>query len=1221
MKQIEFKTWRNDMNCDLKRLFSYAFIFCWLVILLAGTWTRLFAAPVPVDRAKTAVQNWLGREGTPLNAGIGTHVTGSKTIKDTAGRELFHVVYLSKTGTSISGYVIVSPDDSTEPIIAFSSGARLDETPGSPLYLIAARDMGRRLNAVRKSTVSDPRTAAYASRVKSKPKWETFRTPIASMNLIASGSATPSDTQTILSDMCVAPLIQSKWDQGMISTTSASSGVDCYNYYTPGPSGWMAGGTSNYVCGCVATAMAQVMRYYQWPQTGVGTSYHYIGITDTPYQVQLRGGNGVGGAYAWSSMPLDPVASNATVAQCQQIGALTYDAGLSVSMDYNNGNSGQSGAYQFNYDDWHYGDSNGNPMTATFRYSNSILSVNYSVGIGAVLMTMLNTNLDAGCPSILSIQSASDGHCVVCDGYGYNAGTLYHHLNMGWSGQNDVWYALPEVNTPGDNFTVVSECDYNIFPIGTGEIISGRITDSGGGAISGVVVSCLKNSVPVCSSTTGATGIYALAKVPSNSTFTLTAASGRFTFTSKSISTGTSSNWIGSPTFYDGTTGNVWGVNFTPSASGTGMPSFASSSSTVVLSNSGAANLGNTLCTIQSAVYSNITVSIAATGSPASYTATNLPPGLVINATTGAIGGVPSQMGTFAAEITATNGSGQGSGILTFNVGNPFIVSGAISTGTQGFPLSGVVVTSNPSIGYSATGLPGGLSISPATGLISGTPAVTGTYTVIVTASAVIPAAFSFADGIALDGSGNLYISDYDANTVREVSNGLVRTVTGNPSATGSANGAALAATFNGPDGVGLDKAGNLYITDFVNSTIRKLSTTGTVTTLVGTPGLSGNADGTGASALFHSPNKLIVDGSDNVYITDSGNNTIRKITPAGSVSTLAGAPGMTGSANGTGSAALFNWPHSMAVDGSGNLYVSDCYNSTIRKITTAGSVTTFAGSPGASGTANGTGANARFSYPEGVAVDGSGNVYVVDSGNFTIRKITSAGAVTTLAGNPTVSGTLDGTGISANFYQPDGMILDGSGNLFVCDKYCIRKVSTATGAVTTIAGMPGVGGTNDSLVATTGTLTLSLIAPTAYQSWKKGWFGATPSGAIASDLGVNNSAGLTNLLCYGLGLNPFAATASKLPTAGITGSGGNYLTLNFSRNGQGTDLTYTVQASGDLGQSGSWQTICQYSAGAWSPTTNVAESGTSPSINVQVRDVQPITSGTRRFMRLQVTH
>ena len=141
------------------------------------------------------------------------------------------------------------------------------------------------------------------------------------------------------------------------------------------------------------------------------------------------------------------------------------------------------------------------------------------------------------------------------------------------------------------------------------------------------------------------------------------------------------------------------------------------------------------------------------------------------------------------------------------------------------------------------------------------------------------------------------------------------------------------------------------------------------------------------------------MDGSGNVYVADTGNNTIRKITPAGVVSTLAGMAGSSGSADGTGSAARFYYPFGVAVDGSGNVYVADTYNNTIRKITPAGVVSTLAGTAGSSGSADGTGSAAQFYYPCGVAVDGSGNVYVADTDNYTIRKITPAGVVSTLAG------------------------------------------------------------------------------------------------------------------------------------------------------------------------------------------------------------------------------
>ena len=178
----------------------------------------------------------------------------------------------------------------------------------------------------------------------------------------------------------------------------------------------------------------------------------------------------------------------------------------------------------------------------------------------------------------------------------------------------------------------------------------------------------------------------------------------------------------------------------------------------------------------------------------------------------------------------------------------------------------------------------------------------------------------------------------------------------------------------------------------------------------------------------------MAVDGSGNVYVADSGNYTIRKITPAGVVSTLAGLAGSSGSADGTGSAARFYYPTGVAVDGSGNVYVADTGNYTIRKITPAGVVSTLAGLAGSTGSADGTGSAARFYYPYGVAVDGSGNVYVADTGNYTIRKITPAGVVSTLAGTAGSSGSADGTGSAARFNYPTGVAVDGSGNVYVAD-------------------------------------------------------------------------------------------------------------------------------------------------------------------------------------------
>jgi hypothetical protein len=167
-----------------------------------------------------------------------------------------------------------------------------------------------------------------------------------------------------------------------------------------------------------------------------------------------------------------------------------------------------------------------------------------------------------------------------------------------------------------------------------------------------------------------------------------------------------------------------------------------------------------------------------------------------------------------------------------------------------------------------------------------------------------------------------------------------------------------------------------------------------------GDPGqTAGAADGTGSEARFNLPNSVATDSAGNVYVADRFNHTIRKITPAGVVSTLAGTVGMVGSTDGTGAAASFNNPAGVATDGAGNVYVADTNNCTIRKITPAGVVSTLAGTSGQTGTTDGIGAAARFTNPEGVATDGAGNVYVADTDNHTIRKITAAGGVTTVAG------------------------------------------------------------------------------------------------------------------------------------------------------------------------------------------------------------------------------
>ena len=269
--------------------------------------------------------------------------------------------------------------------------------------------------------------------------------------------------------------------------------------------------------------------------------------------------------------------------------------------------------------------------------------------------------------------------------------------------------------------------------------------------------------------------------------------------------------------------------------------------------------------------------------------------------------------------------------------------------------------------------------------------------------------------------------------------------------------------TLNSPNDVALDGAGNTYIVDTFNHTIRKITPAGVVSTLAGLAGIAGSADGTGSAARFDTPRSLVVDAAGNLYVADTFNDTIRKITPAGVVSTLAGLAGSGGAADGTGSAARFSSPHGLAIDAAGNVYVAG-FSPTIRKITPVGVVTTLAGSAGSPGTADGTGSAARFRQPLDLALDSAGNVYVADSGSSaTIRKITPAGVVTTLAGLAGSFGSADGFGSAARFGDPRGIAVDAADNIYVSDRvnHNLRKVTLA-GDVTTLAGLAGSLGNTD---------------------------------------------------------------------------------------------------------------------------------------------------------------
>lgn len=262
----------------------------------------------------------------------------------------------------------------------------------------------------------------------------------------------------------------------------------------------------------------------------------------------------------------------------------------------------------------------------------------------------------------------------------------------------------------------------------------------------------------------------------------------------------------------------------------------------------------------------------------------------------------------------------------------------------------------------------------------------------------------------------------------------------------------------NRPLGIAADAAGTVYVADSQNHTIRKITGTG-VATLAGTPGQRGSRDGTGTAASFAYPEALAVDIAGNVYVADTGNGTIRKITSSGQVTTLAGSPDEQQYVDGIGAAARFSRPKGIAVDVAGNLFVSD--SNVIRKITATGAVTTIAGTPGGYdvgyGYVDGVGTYSKFFNPVGIAVDAAGNVFVADSANRVIRKISPGGNVTTHAGTGGAFGNVDGYPGAARFEEPIALTIDSQGNLLVRDMNSVRKVS-ADGFVTTLDTRNGEG-------------------------------------------------------------------------------------------------------------------------------------------------------------------
>jgi sugar lactone lactonase YvrE len=305
-------------------------------------------------------------------------------------------------------------------------------------------------------------------------------------------------------------------------------------------------------------------------------------------------------------------------------------------------------------------------------------------------------------------------------------------------------------------------------------------------------------------------------------------------------------------------------------------------------------------------------------------------------------------------------------------------------------------------------------------------------------------ATFGFTLGLAADKKGNLYVTAESRHSVRKITaSGIVSTLAGATLTPGYVDGSSADARFNKLIGLVTDSTGNIYTTEFTHL-IRKITPTGIVTTIAGDPLFSTSVDGDSTAAHFRTPYGITTDASGNLYVADRDDYMIRKIDTNKKVTTIGGVSSVTGFVNTAANTGytLFNQPSGIVADKAGNLYISDQGNHVIRKIDPSGNVTTLAGT-GTSGNTDGPSATASFNMPEGIVIDAGGTIYIADRGNHNIRKITPAGIVSTIAGAGS-PGYLDGSDISALFHDPSGLALDPQGNLYVADNSNgrIRKIS-----------------------------------------------------------------------------------------------------------------------------------------------------------------------------------
>lgn len=412
------------------------------------------AAPVAPEVAADAAIAWI-QSGDTLGTALDVGMAGVEQVVVNAQSNAFHVVKLES-----GGYVAMADDDRLEPVLAFSDAGEWNTTSDNPLLAFLSREVDRRHAAIGGlSSTSGPQRlrAAHSQneeeeiqRVvkKNNAKWRKLldakSNAMLSPRLLAAGGGVSS-----VSDIRVPRLVKSTWDQGSIGIIVKDR---CYNYYTP----------NGYPCGCVATAMAQVMRYHMYPTDYVEPISFLCRVKGEYESLTMKGG-----CYDWDNMTLSPGDSLAENKR-KAIGRLTYDAGVSVGMEY-----AQSGSMAYMMDV-------PSALMEVFGYASAKLQ-------DGCIETETMANLDAGCPVIWGISGKSSGHAVVVDGYGYSSDTWYVHVNLGWSGSSNAWYNPDDGIT--SSYSSIDECVVDIFPTAKDKVIvSGRVLSEAGTPVAGAQV-------------------------------------------------------------------------------------------------------------------------------------------------------------------------------------------------------------------------------------------------------------------------------------------------------------------------------------------------------------------------------------------------------------------------------------------------------------------------------------------------------------------------------------------------------------------------------------------------------------------------------------------------------------------------------------------------------------------------------------------------------------